>query len=72
MTAAERILAEALALPEDERIALAERLLAVTPDPDIEQAWAEEATRRLAEYDSGAGRGMSVEEALKFMTSTKS
>ncbi len=71
VTAAERILAEALALPDDERVALAERLLALTPDPHVDQAWAEEANRRLEDYKNGDEPGMTIEEALRFMVSTQ-
>lgn len=70
-TAAERLFAEALALPEDERIALAERLLALTPDPKVEEAWIAEANRRLAAYDAGEVRGMTPDEALRPMVSSK-
>jgi hypothetical protein len=45
-----RLLAEALALPEDERLELTSELLASVdgpPEPDWERAWADEIHRRV-------------------------
>ena len=50
-----KIEAEALQLTAAERVRLADRLLAsVAGDPGIEQEWAEEVERRLAEVEAGA------------------
>lgn len=49
-----KIEAEALQLSAEERVRLADHLLAsVAGDPDIEEAWAEEIEWRLAEADAG-------------------
>lgn len=42
-------------LPIDERIKAVEQILQTfnRPDPEIEQAWAEEARRRLKEFEEG-------------------
>jgi putative addiction module component (TIGR02574 family) len=50
-----RIEAEALQLTAEERVRLADRLIAsVSADQEIEEAWAEEIQRRLAEVEAGA------------------
>jgi putative addiction module component (TIGR02574 family) len=50
-----RIEAEALQLSAEERVRLADHLLAsVAGDPEVEEAWAEEVERRLAEVEAGA------------------
>ena len=50
-----KIEAEALQLTAAERVRLADHLLAsVAGDPGIEQEWAEEVERRLAEMEAGA------------------
>ena len=50
-----KIEAEALQLSAEEKVRLADHLLAsVSGDPDIEDAWAEEVERRLAEVETGA------------------
>jgi putative addiction module component (TIGR02574 family) len=50
-----KIEADALQLSAEERVRLADHLLAsVASDPDIEQAWGEEIERRLAEVEAGA------------------
>jgi putative addiction module component (TIGR02574 family) len=52
---AERILDEALALPEQDRTELALRLLDSVgePEEEVDKAWIEEAKRRLAEIQRG-------------------
>lgn len=50
------ILDQALEMPEKDRAAIAERLLASLddkPDPDVEEAWQREIQRRLAQLDRG-------------------
>lgn len=50
-----KIEAEALQLSAEERVRLADHLLAsVAGHPDIEQAWDEEIERRFAEVEAGA------------------
>lgn len=59
-----KIEAEALQLSAEERARLADRLLAsVSSEPEIEEAWAEEIERRLAEVEAGAPP-VSLEEAV--------
>lgn len=51
-----KLLSEALGLPAEARAALAARLidsLDETVDPDAENLWAEEISRRLKEIDEG-------------------
>jgi putative addiction module component (TIGR02574 family) len=64
-TLLERLEAQALALTPGERAALAQRLLAsLDKDAEIEEAWAEEVERRIAEVESGAVRVIPIAEAL--------
>ncbi|MCC7487189.1 MAG: addiction module protein [Burkholderiales bacterium] len=50
----EALEAEAMDLPPEERVKLADRLLAsVFGDNDIEEAWASEVERRVAEIEVG-------------------
>lgn len=59
-----KIEAEALQLSVAERVRLADHLLAsVAGDPGLEQEWAEEAERRLAEVEAGAPR-ISLDDAI--------
>ena len=59
-----KIEAEALELSAEERVRLADRLLAsVSADPESEQAWAEEIERRLVEVEAGAPL-VSLEDAV--------
>jgi putative addiction module component (TIGR02574 family) len=51
----DKIEAEALALPAQERVRLADHLLAsVAGGADIDDAWAREVEKRLAEVEAGA------------------
>jgi hypothetical protein len=71
MTAAEKILGDALSLPEDERRRIAEVLLdSVSTDSpaEIEAAWVSEAVRRAEELERGEAQaldGRAVLDALK-------
>lgn len=57
--------AEALKLTPAERAALAQRLLAsLDEDGDIEEAWALEIERRIAEVENGSVQLIPIEEAL--------
>lgn len=59
-----KIEAEALQLSAEERVRLADHLLAsVSGDPEIEGAWAAEVERRLAEVEAGAPL-VSLEDAV--------
>jgi len=56
---------EALKLTPSERAALAQRLLAsLDEDAEIENAWAEEIERRIADVESGAVQVIPIAEAL--------
>jgi len=56
---------EALKLTLGERAALAQRLLAsLDEDAEIEDAWATEIERRIAEVESGAVQVIPIAEAL--------
>jgi putative addiction module component (TIGR02574 family) len=62
-TTLQDIEAAAMALSDDERVALAERLLtSVHFDPQIQKAWLDEADRRYARMESGEDPGLTVEE----------
>lgn len=64
-TELEKVEAEALKLRPGERAALAQRLLAsLEEDNEIEEAWAQEVERRIAEVESGAVQLIPIEEAL--------
>jgi putative addiction module component (TIGR02574 family) len=71
VTAAEKILGDALSLPEDERRRIAELLLdsiATESPEEIEAAWVAEAVRRADQLERGEAEaldGASVLEALK-------
>ncbi len=61
----EKVEAEALKLTPGERAALAQRLRAsLEEDAEIEEAWALEVERRIAEVESGAVQLIPIEEAL--------
>ena len=64
----EQIAAAALALPEEDRLELADRLLESLdgpPDDDVDRAWADEIARRLEEVRSGKVATITWEEARK-------
>jgi putative addiction module component (TIGR02574 family) len=64
-TEIDKLEAEALKLAPGERAALAQRLLAsLEEDAEIEEAWAVEIERRIAEVESGAVQVIPIEEAL--------
>lgn len=63
----EKIAEEALALPSDARALLADRLVeSLDPltDPDVRDAWAAEALRRLDEIRSGKVKTIPANEVL--------
>ena len=56
---------EALKLPQRERARLARRLISsLDEDIEVEQAWYDEAERRLAELESGKAAEISAEEVF--------
>jgi putative addiction module component (TIGR02574 family) len=59
----EEVEAAAMALAEDDRVALAERLLtSVHFDPQVQRMWIDEVERRNARMESGEDLGLSIEE----------
>jgi len=61
-----QIVEAALALGREERLELAEKLIAsvhASPEPEWEKAWAEELDRRVAEYER-TGEGYTIDEAF--------
>ncbi len=65
MSAAEKILLEALALPRNERSAVAAKLLeSLEPaaDDDIEAAWSREIERRVEKIRAGAPEGLPAQD----------
>lgn len=64
-TAFDMLEAEALKLSNAERAQLAEHLIAsLDEDDEIEAAWADEITRRVAEIKCGAVTGIPLDEAI--------
>ena len=64
-TQLELLESEALKLTPGERAALAQRLLAsLDQDAEIEDAWATEIERRIADVESGAVQVIPIAEAL--------
>ncbi|MFW5920537.1 MAG: addiction module protein [Polyangiales bacterium] len=65
MSAAEKILHDALALPRDQRSKVAAELIASldeASDEGVEAAWAEEIERRVARIRSGESEGVPAED----------
>ena len=63
----EQIHAEALSLPQESRAELVERLMATLveiADPEVEQAWLEEAERRRQQLLDGSVQGIPAEEVF--------
>ena len=55
-TAVDKVVDEAIELPVDARIGLVHRILAslnLPTQPEIDQLWAEESERRVAEFERG-------------------
>ncbi len=57
---------KARALPPEDRVRLAEELLASVQEPDaeVDAAWEEEIKRRIAEIDSGKAKLVPAEEVF--------
>lgn len=62
----EELARKARALPPEERVRLAEELLATVHeiDPEVEAAWEEEIRRRIAEIDSGKAKLIPADEVF--------
>ncbi len=61
MSALDTLAKGALALPADQRLALACRLLEsvdTEPEPGAEEAWEAEITRRIARFDAGESKAI--------------
>jgi putative addiction module component (TIGR02574 family) len=70
---AREIESKALQLPPEERARLAQRLISsldLESDRDAEQAWLEEAERRLDELEAGKVAGIPAEQVLEKGRST--
>jgi putative addiction module component (TIGR02574 family) len=64
-TQVEVLEAEAMKLTPEERERLADRLIAsLSDDADIEEAWATEVERRIAEIESGRAKVVPAAEAI--------
>lgn len=65
-TLVEELSLKARALSAEERVQLAEELLATVqaPDAEIDAAWDEEIQRRLAEIDNGTAKLIPAEEVF--------
>jgi putative addiction module component (TIGR02574 family) len=64
---AQQILENALALPAIDRAALVESLLSSLdlPDARVDEAWTDEALRRIAAYDAGQMKAIPADEVFK-------
>ena len=62
----EELAKKARSLPPEERVRLAEELLATVQevDPDVEAAWEEEIRRRVAEIESGTAKLVPADEVF--------
>ena len=61
----ESLAAEALTLTPEDRVQLADRLIAsVFPNKDVEDAWANEVERRVQEIESGRAQLTPAPEAI--------
>ena len=70
-TTLDELESQALRLTAEERALLADRLLAsLSNDPSVEEAWAVETQRRLADLEAGTVVAMSVEGAIERARST--
>jgi len=68
---ARELMQKALALPEGERMALIRALIESlddATDADVERAWDEEISRRIADLDSGRARTVSWQEVQQRIT----
>lgn len=62
----ETVESAALELPPEDRVRLAERLIAsLEPDPEVEAAWAAEVKRRVHDWEAGRVGEISWDEARR-------
>ena len=67
MAATENILKEALTLKPSEKAQLIDKLISSLdkPDKEIDELWAKEAEDRIAAYDQGKIKAISLEKVLQ-------
>jgi len=68
MTKLDHVAQEALALSAEDKVKLAEELLASLDSPEqreIDAAWAAEAERRIAEYEAGRSKAVNADEVFR-------
>ena len=61
----DRVIEEALELPPEDRLRLADRMYESVPKDEVVQAWLDEAERRAADMDTGVVQGIDLEDVLK-------
>jgi len=67
-TTIDTVAAEAMQLPEDQRMTLAHRLIASVephPDPEIEAAWEHEIHERIHRYDDRKSAAIAASQVFK-------
>jgi len=66
-TNADRLLSEIRALPDEEKLRLLDMILTDmdTPNPEIDQIWANEARKRWQAYHAGRLKTVSYEELIR-------
>ncbi len=61
----DRVIEEAMLLPPEDRLRVADRLYGSVPEDDVARAWIAEAERRDAEWDAGTAEGVELDEVLR-------
>ena len=61
----DRVIAEALELPPEERRHVAERLLESMPEDDVKRAWLDEAELRKERWDAGLVVGVEGDDVIR-------
>jgi len=66
MATPEEVLKEAISLQPAEQARLVDQLISILdkPDPELDKLWAEEAESRLAAYNKGVLKSVSLDEVL--------
>ena len=59
------VIVEALGLPPEDRLRLADRLYGSVPEDEIMEAWLDEVERRDAEWDAGTAEGVELDVVLR-------
>jgi putative addiction module component (TIGR02574 family) len=62
---AESVMQDALQLPPEDRLRLADRIYESVPEDDVARAWLDEVERRDAEWDAGTAEGVELDEVLR-------